>query len=585
MGNWLMYGKKCDFKGIGEKLGVDQVVVRILRNRDLTDEEQMRRFLYPSKENEHDYNLLADIDTAVDITMDKIDEGVHIRIIGDYDVDGIMSTYILKKGLSLCGANVDYAIPHRIKDGYGISAGLIDEAYAAGVDTIITCDNGIAAADAFAHAAELGMTCIVTDHHEIPYEETPEGRKEILPGVAAIVDPKRSADMYPYKSICGAMVAYKFTECLFDAFGMEEKYLEEFKELAGFATVCDVMELRDENRYFVKYTLASLHNSHNVGMRALVKVCELEGKPISSHSIGFVLGPCINATGRLESADLSMELLSCETVEKAMGIAAELRELNETRKKLTEEGLDRATYIIENEYSTEDKVLVVYLPELHESLAGIVAGRIKEKYYRPTFVVTEGKEGLKGSARSIESYHIYDAMTEVKDVFEKYGGHAMAAGFSLKEGKLDEFRKRINDNCRLTEGDMIQKVIIDVPMPLEYVTEALINELTLLEPFGNGNEKPVFAQKNITFLGGREMGKTGEMARFSVMTEAGYRTEMVMFRRLDSFVKCLDEKYGPDAAKSLFEGRGNYAMDIIYYPSVNEFRGKRNIQFIINDFV
>ena len=584
MGNWLVYGKKCDFKGIGEKLGVDQVIVRILRNRDMTEEQEMRSFLFPSEECVHDYSLLSDLEKAVDIIVDKIDRNEHIRIIGDYDVDGIMSTYILKKGLALCGAKVDYAIPHRIKDGYGISVGLIDEAFETGIDTIITCDNGIAASEAFEHAADLGMTCIVTDHHDIPYEEYEGERRERLPRVDAVVDPKRAGDIYPYKNICGAMVAAKVVECLFDACGVETKYLEEFKELAGFATVCDVMELKDENRYFVKYTLESLHNSHNVGMRALVRACELDSRPINSHSIGFVLGPCINATGRLESADLSMELLMCETAEKAIGIAYELKELNETRKKLTEDGFERAIYLIENEYSKEDKVIVAFLPELHESLAGIVAGRIKERYYRPTFVVTKGKDGLKGSARSIEGYQIYDAMTEVKDVFEKYGGHAMAAGFTLKEGKLDEFRQRINEKCNLSGEDLIQKTIIDVPMPLEYVTDELLLQLSLLEPFGNGNEKPVFAQKNVTFLSGKTMGKTGEMARFSVMTENGFRAEMVLFRRLDSFIKCLEEKYGLGTADRLFEGKENFKMDIIYYPSSNEFRGRKSIQYVINDF-
>lgn len=584
MGNWLMYGKKCDFKGIGDRLGVDQVIVRILRNRDLLTEQEMKEFLFPDEECVHDYNCLRDIDNAVDIILDKIDENAKIRIIGDYDVDGIMSTYILKKGLQICGADVDYAIPHRIKDGYGISAGMIEDAGKAGIDTIITCDNGIAAAAAFEHAKKLGITCVITDHHEIPYEILDGEKTEILPDVAAIVDPKREGDIYPYKNMCGAMVAYKLIEGLFDACGIELEYLEEFKELAGFATVCDVMELRDENRYFVKYTLNNLHSSHNIGMRALVKACELEGRPINSHSIGFVLGPCINATGRLESADLSMELLMCETVEKAMGIAYQLKELNETRKKLTEEGLERAAYLIENEYSTDDKVLVVYLPQLHESLAGIVAGRIKEKYYRPTFVVTQGKEGLKGSARSIDGYHIYDAMTQVKDVFEKYGGHAMAAGFSLKDGKLEEFRRRINENFSLTDDELVQKIIIDVPMPLEYVSENLINQLSLLEPFGNGNERPVFAQKNVLFLSGKEMGKNGEMARFTVRTESNVNAEMVLFRRLDSFIKLIEEKYGPGEAKQLFEGRGSVTMDVIYYPSINEFRGRRSIQYIINDF-
>lgn len=586
MGQWRVFSKKCDFKGIGERLGVDQVLVRIMRNRDLTDEDMMREFLFGNEGEQYNYFGLSDIEEAVDIIMDKIDANLPIRIIGDYDADGIMSTYILCKGLRLCNAETDCVIPHRIKDGYGISKALIDEAIADGIDTIITCDNGIAAAEAFEHAKAQGMTCIVTDHHEIPYEVIDGEKREIIPAVDAVVDPKRSDDMYPHKNICGAVVAYKLIECLFDAMGMEPELLDEFREMAGFATVCDVMELRGENRYLVKYALKSLKNSHNIGMKALIRACELEGKSITSFSIGFVLGPCINATGRLDSARLSLDLLMAENFEKALNIATELKELNETRKKLTEEGLERAQYIIEQEYEPGDRVLVVYLPQLHESLAGIVAGRIREKYYKPVFVVTNGQDGLKGSARSIPEYHIYDAMTEVKDVFCKYGGHAMAAGFSLNDGMLDKFRRDINEKCKLTEEDLTEKILIDVPMPMEYVTDKLIEQLELLEPFGNGNAKPVFAQKNVTFMTGSIMGRNRNMARFRVRTESGFVTEMVMFRGLERLRDTMDDKFGNGTYDAFMAGTNaqQITMSVIYYPSINEFRGTRSIQFVLNDF-
>lgn len=586
MGNWRLYNKKCDFEGIGARLGVHPVLVKVMRNRDLLDEESMRKFLFSNTDELHDYSSMIDIDKAIDIIMEKIDEGAKIRIIGDYDVDGIMSTYILKKGLSMCEADVDYVIPHRIKDGYGISVSLIDEAYNDGIDTIITCDNGIAAVEAFDHALELGITCIITDHHEIPYEEDENGRRYIIPTVPAVVDPKREECIYPFKGICGAVVAFKVIECLWDAMGIVTDEIDELRELAGFATVCDVMELKDENRTLVKYTLKSLPHSHNIGMRALVKVCELEGKNISSHSIGFVLGPCINATGRLESANLSVDLLMCETIEDGLEVAKELKDLNEKRKQLTEEGLKQADEAIEQS-GADDKVLVVYLPGLHESLAGIVAGRIKEKYYKPVFVVTDGKEGMKGSARSIPEYHIYDAMTEVKDVFSKYGGHAMAAGFSVKDGMLEEFRKRINENCRLEPQDFERKVVIDVALNMETVNMNLVEQLSLLEPFGNGNEKPVFAQKNICFISGKIIGKNANVGRFKVRTESGAVGEMLLFYDLGRFFDTINSKYGEGTSDRLLSGNNNndIIMDVVYYPGINEYQGRKSLQFIMNDFV
>ena len=585
MAEWYLANKKCDFKAIGDELGVDQVLVRIMRNRGYETADEMRTFLNGGDELEHSYENLKGLDEALDILMEKIDEGLPIRIIGDYDVDGITSTYILWKGLSLAGAAVDTVIPHRIRDGYGINVDMIDEAYKAGVDTILTCDNGIAAAKAFEHAKELGLTCIVTDHHEIPYEEEGGVKHYILPQVEAVVDPKQEDCPYPFKEICGAVVAYKLMQGLFDALGMDTEDLKELKELAGIATVCDVMPLVDENRYLVKNTLRSLKNARNTGIRALVKTCELENKNITSHSIGFVIGPCINATGRLDSADIGLELLQSESIEEGLIKAARLKELNEARKTMTESSQNKAREIIEAEGMLKDKVIVTYIPGMHESLAGIVAGRIREYSGKPAFILTDGEGCLKGSARSIEAYHIYEAMSEISDVFLKFGGHAMAAGFSIEKDRLEEFRRRINENCRLSEADYIERITIDVPMPMAYVTEKLVEQLSLLEPFGNGNEKPVFAQKNVSFTSVRLMGN-GKMAKFAVRTPEGGPFELVLFRNLDKFSSAVDDKYGPGCWQKFTENVTDreIVMDVIYYPGINEFRGNKNLQFVMTDY-
>lgn len=585
MAKWMVAGKKCDFKTIGEHLGVDQVVVRIMRNRGLEDEEQMRAFLEAGENCYHSYEYLKDVEATVDVLMDKIDEGERIRIIGDYDVDGIMSTYILWKGLTECQAEVDCVIPHRIRDGYGINVSIIDEAYNDGINTIITCDNGIAAKEAFAHARELGMTCIITDHHEIPFEVSEYGKQYIIPDVEAVVDPKQEDCHYPFKEICGAVVALKVMEALFDAIGEDESKLEELRELAGFATVCDVMELRNENRALVKNTLANLKAGRNIGMKALISVCGLSEKPITSYSIGFVLGPCINATGRLDTARLSLELLQEPDYAKAIELAEKLKALNEERKNLTEQGIVEADRIIEQNAIADKKVMVVYMPKLHESLAGIIAGRIREKYCKPVFVVTDGENALKGSARSIPAYHIYEGMNEIKDVFLKFGGHALAAGFSLEKDRLAEFDQRINENCKLAPEDYEEKITIDVPMPMGYVTEKLIEQLAVLEPFGNGNEKPVFAQKDVEFIYCKVMGSAGNMGRISARTSDGIMVNLVLFRNLDKLMEAIDAKYGAGTGERLTSQKcSGILMDVIYYPSINEYQGNRSIQFVLNDY-
>ena len=592
MAKWFMAAKKADFQRIAEQFHIDPVIARIIRNRDIISMEEMEQFLNGSLESLHDPHELKDIEKAVFILKEKIKEGKKIRIIGDYDVDGICSTYILYKGLTVCGGNVDAVIPHRMKDGYGINDALVAQAIADEVDTIVTCDNGIAAKEVLEDGKKQGLTCIVTDHHEVPYEEEEAGKRYIIPDVHAVVDPKQEDCSYPFSSICGAVVTYKLIQVLLQECGMDAEEIKnverELLELAGIATLCDIMPLVDENRIIVKKALKYLKESQNPGIQALIAVNELDEAKITASGIGFVLGPCINATGRLDTAQLALELLQAENFEEAVPIASTLKEYNINRKEMTERGVEEAMALLENDGYEQDRVLVLFLPEVHESLAGIIAGRVKEKTGKPTFVLTKGEEGVKGSARSIEAYSVYEEMTKCSHLFTKYGGHKMAAGLSLKEENIEPFRQLINANCTLTEADFEEKILIDVPMPMEYVTHQLINQLAVLEPFGNGNEKPVFAQKNIIFKKAVRMGKNRNMARFEVLDEQQKKYTMVMFRDVERFEAYADEKYGQGTAALLFSSEGmkenTLLMDIIYYPSINEFRGKSTIQFLLQDY-
>ncbi len=592
MSKWFLSAKKADFNRIAEEFHIDPVIARIIRNRDMVSDEEIRLFLQGDRSNLHDPCKLKDAKKAALILKDKIMSGQKIRIIGDYDVDGVCSTYILYRGLSVCGSNVDCVIPHRMKDGYGINEDLVRQALLDGVDTIITCDNGIAAKEVLENGKKEGLTCIVTDHHEIPFDET-EGKKYYkIPDVDAVVDPKQEDCNYPFESICGAVVAYKVIQVLLDEVLTDETLisatLDELLEPAGIATVCDIMPLIDENRIFVKEAMKSLQNPKNSGISALMKVNELDASKLTSFSIGFVIGPCLNATGRLDSAGLSLELLMAKSFEEAVPLATTLKEYNANRKEMTEKGVEKALALLECGSYDTDRVLVLYLPDVHESLAGIIAGRIREKTGKPTFVLTKGEEGVKGSARSIESYHIYDEMTKCKQYFTKYGGHKMAAGLSMEEGNVEAFRQAINENCTLTDEDFEEKITIDVPMPLSYVTEQFVQELSVLEPFGAANEKPVFAQKNIRFLRGYIMGKNKNMARFDVMDESGQRFTIVCFRNLDKLTEYIEDKKGKEKTDRLFT-TGLYPeeailLDVIYYPSINEFRGKTSVQYILQDY-
>ncbi len=614
MEKWLVAAKKADFNKWATDFGIDPVVARILRNRELTDEEQVQRFLRGTLEDCHSYRLLKDMDKAVEIIDTAIGQGQKIRVIGDYDVDGICSAYILTKGFAWLGANVDTAIPHRIHDGYGLNDHLIELAKADGVELIVTCDNGIAAAGQIALAASLGIKVVVTDHHEVPYElerdpETgAEVRREILPPAAAVVDPKQKDCTYPFKGICGGMVAYKLMQALLgrrksrladeedgaskqDSASKQgvkscdsETLLEELLEFAAFSTVCDVMELLDENRIVVKEGLKRMQHSRNLGLQALIEVNGLDSAKISAYHLGFVIGPCLNATGRLDTAKRALELLQSENKTQAMQLAAELKELNDSRKNLTAEGVEQAERYILERHMEQDKVLVIYLPDVHESLAGIIAGRIRESYNKPTIVLTKGEDGVKGSGRSIETYHMYDALTQVKDLFTKYGGHKMAAGLSLEETHVTELQRRLNENCRLTEADFVPVIHIDVPMPVDYATEQLAGQLEILEPFGVGNPKPLFAQKDLCFLTATRMGTSGKCARFGVLTPGNRRVQMVIFRNLDKFEALLVEKYGPDSVDRLYAGQGDYRLSVVYQLGLNTYRGITEKQLIIQNF-
>ena len=586
MSKWILQRKAADYKGLSEKLKVDPVIVRLMVNRGLSTYEEMEEYLHPRLDNFPDPHLFADMDEACGLLMDAIDEGVKIRVVGDYDVDGIMSTYILTSAIKEVGGDVDYAVPHRMVDGYGINPEMVQTAFDEGVRFIITCDNGIAAAPAIELAKELGMTFVVTDHHEVPFETAEDGSVvQKLPSADAVVDPKRNDCGYPFKGICGAQVAWKLVDVLFEFVGLDKEMADKYLQFASIATVCDVMELKGENRATVYHGLKAIENTDNVGLNALLARNELKGKPLSCYHLGFIIGPCLNASGRLDTASKAIELLFEEDSAKALASANELVELNSQRKNMTQIGIDKAKDIIEYSNINNQKVLVIYIPELHESLAGIVAGRIRETYNKPVLVITDAEDGAKGSGRSIPAYNMFEELTAVKDVFTKFGGHPMAAGVSLPTEKVEELRVRLNANCRLTEDDMQEVIKIDCDMPLSYISEGLVDSIDMLAPFGTGNTKPLFALKNVEIKGASFMGKEGQFLRLNVGTEVGGNMTALLFRNVPEFQEAVSAKYGEDTLQRLFSGNtSNVKMDIIYEPSINEYRGNRNIQIMVENF-
>lgn len=589
MEKWLVAAKKADFNEWSRLYQIDPVLARIIRNRDVVEPADVRKFLHGTMADCYSPWELYGMQQGVSLMQQEIEQGTHIRVIGDYDVDGISSAYILTRGLDALGAKVDTAIPHRMKDGYGLNEHLIEEACEAGVGCIITCDNGIAAAEPVAQAKTLGMRMIVTDHHEVPFEEVDGARRELLPQADVIIDPKQEQCQYPFKSICGGVVAYKFIQALCEKvqFPQTELLLQELLPFAALATVCDVMELKDENRIIVKEGLRLMQQTRNHGLRALLEVNDLDPAKVSAYHLGFVIGPCLNATGRLDTALRALELLQSTNKAEAMTAATQLKELNDSRKNLTIQGLEEAEQQIQEQRLFEDKVMVVYLPEVHESLAGIIAGRIRERYHHPVFVLTDAEEGIKGSGRSIDAYHMYDSMVAVKDFFSKFGGHKLAAGLTLAGRDVEAFRRALNEKALLTEDDFIPRVHIDVPMPLEYATFQLAKQLNQLEPFGVGNPKPLFAQKEVMFVGAKRIGAAGSYAKFTVeMPTNGYerQEELMFFGNVEAFCSFLDEKYGAGSAKSLFEGNGNYRVSVTYQVGINSYRGRESLQFLMQNF-
>lgn len=565
---WMVYAKKADFKQIASEYGIDQVLARIIRNRDICGSKDIDMYLNGNLNDIHNPHSMKDADKFVDIITKKIEEHKPVRIIGDYDIDGICSIYILFCGLKAAGADVDYVVPHRINDGYGINEHLIDNAINEGIDTIVTCDNGIAAYNQVRYAKDNGITMIVTDHHDVPFEIKDDKKVYIVPPADAVINPKQADCDYPFKLLCGAGVAYKLISLLYDRLGLDKKELEDYIEFMAIATVGDIVDLIDENRIVVKYGLKQIAHTKNTGLRALIEECQLDINNISSYHIGFVIGPCLNASGRLDTARQAIELMLCKDNEKAHNMAKELIALNNERKSMTEQETQKAIELVENTGLLKDRVLVIYLKDCHESIAGIIAGRIKERYYRPTFVITNAEDGAKGSGRSIEGYNMYEEINKCKNVLTKYGGHPMAAGLSLAISDIDIFRKMLNDNAILTDEDLIPKMWIDVPMPVSYANIRLVNQLKLLEPFGKGNEKPVFADRNLYVKTASVIGKNKNVLRCQLETEDGTYVPAVQFG-----INNIDDI-----------PRAGMRISIIYYPDINTFNGIMSLQIIIKEW-
>ena len=569
MEKWMVYNKKADFQKIGSEFGIDPVIARLIRNRDIQDMKEIRSYLYGTLAEIPSPWKMKDMERAVQILQKKITQKKKIRIIGDYDIDGVTATCILLKGLKRLNANVDTYIPDRVKDGYGMHEQLIDKALEDGIDTILTCDNGIAAAAEIEYAKKEGLTVIVTDHHDIPFRDTEDGRIWIIPKADAVVNPKQNDCLYPNKNICGAVVAWKLIWALYERLGIDSDEIWDFLELAAIATVGDVMDLQGENRIIVKEGLKKLSSTSFEGLKALICVNNLEGAEITAYHVGFVIGPCINASGRLDTAARSLELLLADNLEDAMKLADDLYALNQSRKAMTEQGKEQAIASIEENGLDNDCVLVVYLPDCHESLAGIIAGRIREMYNKPVFILTRGTEGVKGSGRSIEEYSMYEELVKCSDLLTQFGGHPMAAGLSMKENNIKRFRERLNENCTLTEQDLIPKIMIDVPMPISYLSKKLTEQLKVLEPFGKGNTKPLFAQKNLHAVGIRVLGRNRNVAKMLLIDENGIKMDAVYFGEAQEFVDFV---------------QAHDTISVTYYPEINVFQGRENLQVVIKNY-
>jgi len=583
---WFVKNIKADYKQISNKYKITELMSKLIINRDITNDDLIKSYINPDFDKLHSPREMKDLEKAVEIINDKIKLNKKIRIVGDYDVDGVISVYILYVALKRCNANVDYEVPDRIKDGYGININIIKQAKEDGVDTILTCDNGISAIEPIKYAKELGITVIVTDHHDIPFiEDENKIRKFISSDADAIINPKQKECNYKFKQLCGAGVAFKLVEVLYEKLGIGKEECYKFIEFLAIATVCDVVDLVDENRIFVKRGLEFINNTNNLGLQELLRECEMNEKILSVYHLGFIIGPCINACGRLDSAKKGLQLLLSKEDEEATKLAKELVKLNEERKDMTMNGVETAIEIVEKNNMVKDKVLVIYIPDVHESLAGIIAGRIREKYNVPTLIITKSENGAKGSGRSIEEYNMFEELVKCKDLLGNFGGHPMAAGFSLKEENIDEFRRRLNNNTTLKDEDVLRKVTIDCVLPIDSINYELINDLERLEPFGKANSKPLFAEKNINLLKATILGKNNNVLKFKLKTKFNKMLDAIYFGDVYEFEEVISDKYGKEELQKLYDGTYNdVKLDLVFYPSINEYNGNTSIQVVIQNY-
>ncbi len=586
MEKWILKNPKHDFDKMSAVLGVSPLLCRILVNRGVLDCGAAERFIRADRAELFDARKMRDLEKGVDLIVGKIKAFNKIRIIGDYDVDGVVSTYILFKALSRCGADVDYTIPHRILDGYGISNSIIDKAKEDGINTIITCDNGIAAAEQIKYAKEAGMSVVVTDHHEVPFVESETGeRVHILPEADAVIDIKRTDCEYPFKLLCGAGVAFKFVQILYDRMKVPAREWEKFYEFVAIATVCDVVDLVGENRTLVKKGLSVIGATNNAGLKALMQQTGIYGKEIGVYHLGFIIGPCINASGRLDWAEKGLKMLLSEDIAEAERLALELHELNTERKNMTLAGIEETVATIENSSLKQDKILVVYKPEIHESIAGIIAGKIREKYNVPTFIITNAENGVKGSGRSIEEYNMFEGLLKCRELLTRFGGHPMAAGLSLERDNLELLRKQLNETAALTEDDLIPKVYIDARLPLSQITLKAAEELKLLEPYGKGNSKPLFAEKDIPVIKATVLGSERKILKLKLQPAPGRFLDCIYFGSIFDFDDYITDKFGSDQMDKLYKGqKNNISLDLIFNLDINEYNGNKNVQLVMQHY-
>jgi len=583
---WFIKNKKADYKQISNKYGITELMSKLIINRDIINDDMIKSYINPDFDKLHNSREMKDLEKTVEILHDKIKSNKKIRIVGDYDVDGVISVYILYSALKRCNANVDYEIPDRIKDGYGININIIKQAKEDGIDTILTCDNGISAIEPIKYAKDMGITVIVTDHHDIPFVEDENNTREFISSIAdAIINPKQKECTYKFKQLCGAGVAFKLIEVLYEKLSIDKKECYQFIEFLAIATVCDVVDLVDENRIFVKKGLEFINNTANLGLQQLIRECEMNEKTLSVYHLGFIIGPCINACGRLDSAKKGLQLLLSQDEEEATKLAKELVKLNEERKDMTMKGVEEAIEIVEKNNMINDKVFVIYIPDVHESLAGIIAGRIREKYNVPTLIITKSENGAKGSGRSIEEYNMFEELVKCKDLLGNFGGHPMAAGFSLAEENIDEFRRELNKNTTLKADDLLRKVTIDSILPLDSISYELINDLERLEPFGKANSKPLFAEKNVNVLKATILGKNKNVLKFKIKTKFNKALDAIYFGDIYEFEEMINYKYGNGELQKLYDGAYNdVKVDLVFYPSINEYNGNVSIQIVVQNY-